>query len=83
MTLAVDVTDGRGLSNKEHCEFLPKKSNHPIFTYNYYLMVESIHSPNFSSPNAQTVNSPNFLAPKLSCYTVLVTALLESIDQCL
>ena len=23
-----------------------------IFTYNYYLMAESIHSPNFSSPNA-------------------------------
>ena len=22
-----------------------------IFTYNYYLMAESIHSPNFSSPN--------------------------------
>ena len=26
MTLAVDVTNGRGLSNEEHCEFLPKKS---------------------------------------------------------
>ena len=23
-----------------------------IFTYNYYLMAESIHSPNFASPNA-------------------------------
>ena len=27
MTLAVDITDGRGFSNEEHHEFLPKKSN--------------------------------------------------------
>ena len=39
-----------------------------IFTYNYYLMAESIHSPNFSSPNAhnseirQTFSPPNFPA---------------------
>ena len=26
MTLAVDITDGRGLSNGMHHEFLPKKS---------------------------------------------------------
>ena len=39
-----------------------------IFTYNYYLMAESIHSPNFSSPNVhnseirQTFLPPNFPA---------------------
>ena len=39
-----------------------------IFTYNYYLMAESIHSPNFASPNAhnseihQTFSPPNFPA---------------------
>ena len=26
-----------------------------IFTYNYYLMAESIHSPNFSSPNVHNI----------------------------
>ena len=44
-----------------------------IFTYNYYLMAESIHSPNFSSPNAhnseicQTLSPPNF--PAMRYYT--------------
>ena len=31
MTLAVDVTDGRGFSNEEHCEFLPKKSKVMVY----------------------------------------------------
>ena len=26
MILAIDITDGHGLSNEEHHEFLPKKS---------------------------------------------------------
>ena len=26
MALAIDITDGRGLSNEACCEFLPKKS---------------------------------------------------------
>ena len=36
-----------------------------ISTYNYYLMAESIHSPNLSLPNAH-----NSEFAKLSCYTV-------------
>ena len=31
MILAIDITDGRGLSNKARHEFLPKKSN-AVFT---------------------------------------------------
>jgi len=41
-----------------------------ISTYNYNLLAESIHSPNFFTKCSKRVNSPNFLPAKLSCYTV-------------
>ena len=49
-----------------------------IFTYNYYLMAESIHSPNFSSPNThnseirQTFSSPNFPGIRYNAVSVSV-----------
>ena len=34
MTLAIDIIDGRGLSNEVHGELLPKKSN-TVFTTHF------------------------------------------------
>jgi len=47
-----------------------------ISTYNYNLLVESIHSPNFFAKCSKRVNLPNFTPTKLSCYTVI------TIDAC-
>ena len=37
MTLAVDISDGRGLSNEAHHELLPKKSGSAVFAIHYTL----------------------------------------------
>jgi len=41
-----------------------------ISTYNYNILAESIHSPNFFAKCSKQVNLPNFIPAKLSHYAV-------------
>ena len=43
MTLAVDITDGHGLSNEERPEFLPKKSKVMVYLPFIYITNKTEH----------------------------------------
>jgi len=61
---------GRKLGEFSESSMIHQTKTIQISTYNYNLLVESIHSPNFFAKYSKQINLPNFLPTKLQKHTM-------------